>query len=503
MPPTHIEAEMLELTLPTCMPPPVWCEYSVVQLDSISMVRPAGQASISQLTCARLPGIMPGMTASLAPLGDDSYMEDHKVAKPLAAKDSLALFGGPKVVPDGTVKKWPPIEDIDRKMVMAALEGDKLAWGPNCEGFQREFAAWNGNKFAITTNSGTAALHMGLAACDVGAGDEVIVTAYSWSSSATCILHHNAIPVFVDLDFDTMNMDVDKIEAAITPRTKAIIVVHLHGLSVDMERVMAIANKHGLKVIEDACQAHGAKFKGRKVGTWGHTGAFSFNQNKCLCSGEGGMFVTNDETLHSKARQLWSFGETRTPVEQRDYHAYALGWMYRNSELPAAFGRAQLTRLDSYLETTKRNAARLTNCLRGTPHLILPAVPEGCDPNWYNYTLRFDMAALGHAHDARAFRDKIVKAMQAEGVQTGVWQSFILPAMTVFQAKNSYGKGCPWSCQNAGAVDYSPSRFPVAQKHCDSHTGMTMPLRAPNGPEVAELTAKGIRKVMENVVQLG
>jgi dTDP-4-amino-4,6-dideoxygalactose transaminase len=222
-------------------------------------------------------------------------------------------------------------------------------------------------------------------------------------------------------------MDVDKIEAAVTPRTKAIIVVHLHGLPVDMERVMALARKHRLKVIEDACQAHGAKFKGKKVGTWGHCAAFSFNHNKCLCSGEGGMFVTNDEEMHARAKQLWSFGETRTPLEQRDYHAYALGWMYRNCELVAAFGRAQLTRLDGYLRVEKENVLRLANCLEGTPHLILPRAPGGCEHNWYNYTIRFEMEALGHAHDARAFRDRIVEAMRAEGVETGVWQSFILP----------------------------------------------------------------------------
>ncbi len=200
-------------------------------------------------------------------------------------KDKLAIHGGPKAVPDGTVKNWPPIDAIDRERVLASLEGANHAFGENCAAFQAEFAAWNGNKFAVATNSGTAALHMALVACDVGCGDEVIVTAYSWSSSATCILHHNAIPVFVDINFDTINMDESLIERAITRKTKAIIAVHLHGLPMNMEKVMAIARKHKLKVVEDACQAHGATFKGRKVGTWGHCAAFSFNQNKCLSLG--------------------------------------------------------------------------------------------------------------------------------------------------------------------------------------------------------------------------
>jgi len=343
---------------------------------------------------------------------------------------------------------------------------------------------------------------MCVVACDCGAGDEVIVPAYSWSSSATCILQHNAIPVFVDIDYETMNIAVEKIEAAITPKTKALIVVHLHGLPVEMAPVLDIAKRHGLKVIEDACQAHGARYKGRKVGTWGDCAAFSLNQNKTLCAGEGGMFVTDDEEMLKKAQSLWSFGETRTPLESRDYHVYAMGWMYRNNDLSAAFARAQLTKLDGYLEQQEENVRCLVEGLRGVPGLILPTVPTDCTPNWYNYVLRFDMEALGHAYDARVFRGRIVEALNAEGVPNGFWQRFILPAMTVFQAKNGYGKGCPWECPHARPVDYSLDQYPVAQKHCDTHTCISMALRSPNGSDVAGLLAQGIRKVMENVDQL-
>jgi dTDP-4-amino-4,6-dideoxygalactose transaminase len=416
--------------------------------------------------------------------------------------EKLALAGGSPVIPAGTMKPWPPIDDTDRKMVMDSLEGEKHTFGPNCAAFQEEFAAWNGNRYAITTNSGTAALHMGLVACECGCGDEVIVPAYSWSSSATCVMQHNAIPVFVDIDFDTMNIDTAQIEAAITPRTKAIIVVHLHGLPVDMGAVLAIADKHGLRVIEDACQAHGAKYGGRKVGTIGHCAAFSFNQNKCLVSGEGGMFVTDDQDMHKRAQALWSFGEEVAPTQRRDYHVYAMGWMYRNDDLAAAFGRAQLKRLDHYLAVQKENAGALTRELEGTPHVMLPTEPAGCEHNWYNYTIRFDMDALGHSQDAAGFRHKIVRALNAEGLETGVWQSFILPAMTVFQNQDGYGHGCPWTCPHSQPVDYSPERFPMATKHCDTHTGMTTPLRAPNGPGMAKLAAQAIRKVLANADQL-
>lgn len=414
----------------------------------------------------------------------------------------LAIHGGPKSVPENLIKPWPLIEDDDRKLVSASLEGTNHAFGPNCTGFEREYAEWNGVKHAIATNSGTAALHMCVVACGCGTADEIIVPAYSWSSSVTCTLHHSCIPVFVDIDFDTINIDEEKIEAAITPRTKAILVVHLHGLPVRMDKVLAVARKHGLKVIEDACQAHGAVYKGRKVGTWGDCAAFSFNQNKCLCAGEGGMFVTNSDEMAAKARQLWSFGETRAPSESRDYHVYALGWMYRMSDLVGAFGRAQLKKLDRNLQRQRENAALLTSLLRDVPGLILPTEPEGCEHNWYNYTIRFDMKALCHEADARTFRDKILKALQAEGVQTSVWQAFILPSMTVFRAKDGFGRGHPWSHPAAGPVDYTPERFPQAQRHCDTHTGMTTPLRYPNGPREVEATAEGIRKVLENLEQL-
>ena len=414
----------------------------------------------------------------------------------------LAIFGGEPAVPSNTFCPWPSITEVDEQYVLASLRGANHAFGPNCVAFEQEFAAWNGNRFAITTNSGTAALHMCVAACNCSEGDEVIVPAYSWSSSATCILHHNCIPVFVDIDWETMNIDIDKIEAAISPKTKAIIVVHLHGLAVDMAKVLEIAHKHGIKVIEDACQAHGAKFNGKKVGTLGDCAAFSFNQNKNLCSGEGGMFVTDDEGIAAKARMLWSFGETRSPVEARDYHAYALGWMYRNNDLTAAFGRAQLTRLDTYLAWQAHNAQELSRNLHGLANVILPTVPEGHEHSWYNYVLRFDMDALGHSADASLFRHKIVRALKAEGLETSVWQSFILPKMTVFQAKNAYGHGTPWSSPHARSVDYAVEQYPVAQKHCDTHTCLVFSLRYPNPTGTVELVAAAIWKVLDNIEQL-
>ena len=416
--------------------------------------------------------------------------------------ESLAIYGGMPAIAPGTVKNWPPIDRIDEEMVLEALHGKSQARGPQNLAFEKEFCAWNGNRFALFTNSGTAALHMCLVGCGIGAGDHVLVTAYSWSSSATCILHHDAIPIFVDIDPETFLMDPDKIEAAITPRTKAIIVVQLHGLCADMDKINAIAKKHHLKVIEDACQAHGARYKGRKAGTLGDCAAFSLNQNKCLSCGEGGIFVTDNEDIYNGAAKLWSFGETARPEQSRDYHAYALGWMYRNNEITAAYARAQLSKYDFYFKTLRANGGYLLENLSGTPGLLLPYEPAYAVHNWYNFNLRIDFAQRG-IHDADtqiAFRDAVAAALREEGVAATVWQRFILPEMTVFTAKNAYGHGYPWSIPGAGeGVDYAPNNFPNALEYSRRHVSIVQTLRAPNGLDIAARVVAGIRKVFENL----
>ena len=167
----------------------------------------------------------------------------------------LAINGGAPTIPKNTTfKPWPPISKLDEQMVIASLRQARHAYGPNCLALEKEFAKWNGNHFCNATNSGTAALHMCLAACGIGAGDEVITTALSWTSSATCILHQKAIPVFVDVEWRSMHMDPARIEAAITRKTKAILVVHYWGVACDMGPIMRVARRHGLAVIEDACR---------------------------------------------------------------------------------------------------------------------------------------------------------------------------------------------------------------------------------------------------------
>ena len=219
--------------------------------------------------------------------------------------EKLAIDGGTPVLKRNDYGNWPIITEDDRRFINEVLDSGIVAGGtaPQVAALETEWAAYVGSKYCLTTTcSGTAALHMALAAVGVGPGDEVITSAFTFLASASCALHQNAIPVFVDIDPRTYNMDPAKLEAAITERTKAIIPVHIQGLPADLDPILAIARKHNLYVIEDACQAHGAEYKGKKVGTIGDIGTFSLNNFKNLCGGEGGLFITDDEDLSSEGR---------------------------------------------------------------------------------------------------------------------------------------------------------------------------------------------------------
>ncbi len=412
---------------------------------------------------------------------------------------TLALHGGtPAVPPELTFETWPAITLEDEQMVLASLRQPKHASGPHVAQLRDVFAAWNGNKYCLPTNAGTAALHMCVAGCGVGPGDEVVTTALSWTSSATCIIHHNAIPVFVDVDWGAMLMDPVCIERAITPYTKAILVVHYWGVACDMDAIMAIARKHNLKVIEDACQAHGATDKGRKVGTIGHAAAFSLNQNKNLCGGEGGFFVTDDPDIFDRGRALASFSDMRPPESGRDYHDYGLGWMYRTTDLNAAFALSQLRRLDQTNQQARDNWHRLDELLTGTPHLVRPYSSEQRPTNGYAYVIRVDPAYVTRRGVPLSdMTDAIVVALKAEGLRLSR-AKWLLPAHAVFQAKNAYGKGSPWTDGHVQRqVSYSLDQYPVAQHCIDSCLWNINTHRPPNGEVQLQAFAQAVRKVFE------
>ncbi|GIJ64302.1 DegT/DnrJ/EryC1/StrS family aminotransferase [Virgisporangium aurantiacum] len=404
----------------------------------------------------------------------------------------LALHGGAPAVPPGAVAPWPRILPVDRDAVLRVLDRGVM-WGvdaPETTALQREWSHFVRARYCLATNSGTAALHMAVAAVGVQPGDEVVTTAYSWTSSATCVLHHNAIPVFVDIEPTTYTIDPAAIEAAITGRTRAILVVHLHGLAADMDAVLAVAARHGLPVIEDCCQAHGAEFDGRRVGTFGTAAAFSLNGGKLLSAGEGGLFVTRDKDVWQAAARVQQFGETRDPGGPRDFDADAMGWMYRMPELTAAFARSQLGRLAETIEATRANAAALTASLSDVPRLVLPHEPAGRRHAYYRYPIRLDVPGE-RVPTIRA-------ALAAEGVPLGR-PDFVLPGMRLFQRRRGYGRGCPWTCGHAGpARTYDAADFPEACRARD-HIVQPLGLTPPNDGRLMAHYAAAFTKVMREV----
>jgi perosamine synthetase len=415
----------------------------------------------------------------------------------------LAIDGGKAVIDVSTIKPWPVIDERDKKAVLRVLEGDFICGGeaPEVKALEQEWARYVGRKYCLTASSGTAALHMALAALNIGPGDEVIVPAYTFLASASCVLHAGAVPVFVDIDRKTYTMDPAKIEAGISEHTKAIIPVHLHGLCADMEPIRAIAKKHKLHIIEDACQAHGAEYKGQKAGNLGDLAAFSLNSSKNLCAGEGGLLVMDDETHFNRAGMLRMFGdEIDDETRLRVYNASILGYMYRNQELPAAFTRAQLERLDEYNAVRIRNCDYLSENLKGIPGLHTPYVPEGHKHVYWMYIVEFHPEETGLDLSPEEFRVGLEKALFTEGVQVGQWQTMPVPAQDLFQTKAGYSNsGFPWNVNERGRnMVYRGEDYPNAVDLCRRYTAV-VGHTPPNGLELMEKYVTAFRKVFSNL----
>ncbi|MFQ5898664.1 MAG: DegT/DnrJ/EryC1/StrS family aminotransferase [Candidatus Methylomirabilia bacterium] len=357
----------------------------------------------------------------------------------------LALLGGAPVVPKGLARRWPVLDERDRAAVSRVIEWGVLcgAGAPELTALEREFAAYVGARFCLATNSGTAALHLALAAAGVGPGDEVIVPALSFVATAQAVFHQNAVPVFVDIDPRTFTVDPAKIEERITPRTRAIVPVHLHGLPADMAEILALASRHGLAVIEDAAQAHGAEYRGRKVGTLGELGAFSLNATKNLPAGEGGLLVTNSQTYRDRAALARSHGLDSDPTGSwnpespldSSHHALArtVGWMYLPTEMSAALARSGLARLDQVNGCGQANARALSDRLATLPGLRPPVIPSDRTHVFHKYRLRLHPEQLGLDLAPVAFRDLVLDALRAEGVEVVLWQTHALPAHPLFK----------------------------------------------------------------------
>lgn len=296
----------------------------------------------------------------------------------------------------------PQIGEEEKQAVMQVLESGQLAQGPRVKEFEDQYAAWCGTRFAVAVSSGTTALHVALLAHGIGPGDEVITTPFSFIASANCILYAGATPVFADIEPDYFMLDPQDVEKKITPRTKAIIPVHLFGQAADMAGLSALADKYNLAIIEDACQSHGAKFHGQTVGAWG-TACYSFYPTKNMTTIEGGMITTDDEGVAERARLLRNHGSPKRYLHE------SLGFNFRMTDLQAAIGLTQLKKVDQWNRLRQKNAAYLSSKLAGLPGIRVPKVREGCEHVFHQYTIRAEN------------RDALLEKLAAKGIGVGVY----------------------------------------------------------------------------------
>jgi perosamine synthetase len=415
----------------------------------------------------------------------------------------LAIEGGKKVVPDGLEKPWPIVTQDDMNAVNAVLKRGIL-WGPDAPekaALEEEWADYCGVKHCIVTNTGTSAMHACVAGAGVETGDEVIVPAFTFWATAQAVLCQNAIPVFVDIDPVTYNIDPKKIEEKITDRTKAIIAVHVHGLPCDMDEINTIAKKHNLKVLEDAAHAHGSVYRGKKAGNLGDMGMFSLNGTKNLPGGEGGLVTTNNPDFFEMARLTCMFGEKKVPKGNiRPYDAHTMGNNYRPVEMTCAFVRSQLKRLDEYNRKRIENVNYLNRELGKIKGVITPPEPPDRNNVYHIYRIKLDPEAAGYPDiDTEDFRWAVQSALFAEGVPVMEWHSFPVPGQKIFQKLDAYGKGCPWNCGHARrGIEYDATDYPETQKMFAA-TFVLYTIYASNGLELMKYYVEAFHKVFSQL----
>jgi perosamine synthetase len=333
--------------------------------------------------------------------------------------NKLAMDGGQpvrnKLLPYG----HQLVDEDDICAVAEVLRGDWLTTGPKVGEFEEAFAARVGARYAVAVSSGTAALHAAVFAADVGPGDEVITTPMTFAASANCVFYQGGMPVFADVQADTLNIDPDRIAAAITSKSKAIIPVDYTGQPADLDEINAIAARYGLAVIEDAAHALGATYRQRKVGTLATLTAFSLHPVKHITTGEGGVITTDDPGLARRLRMFRNHGITGEARERQErggwfYEMVALGYNYRLTDVQCALGLSQLKKLDSWLARRRVVAARYNTAFSTLPDLTAPIIHPDCDPAWHLYVIRLNLERL------RVGRAEVFRALLAENIGVNV-----------------------------------------------------------------------------------
>ena len=339
-----------------------------------------------------------------------------------------------------------------------ANSGEKFNGGPKVREIEEAFCKRFNSKYAISVNSATTALHAAVAACNIGPGDEVLVSPYTMVATASAILMNCAVPVFVDIDPDTYTMNPDEIEKWITPHTKAIITVNIFGLPSNLPKIMEIARKHNLFVIEDNSQAPGATVDGVEAGTIGDIGIFSLNYHKIIHSGEGGVLLTNNSELAKRCQLVRNHGEVALD-EQNDMDTVALGSNIRMSEIHAAIGIEQLKKLDGFLASRRALAEKITKGFDERKGLSGVYVPDKYTHSYYIYPFKFDKDVWGIS------RELFAKAMALEGFPLGVGYVKPIYLMNIYKHKKVFNNTTyPFSFIKESTQDYTKGLCPVVER---------------------------------------
>jgi len=400
---------------------------------------------------------------------------------------NLAINGGTPVRTE-PFPEYPVFGDEEVEAAVRVVRSSKLCAqvGDEVATFEKEYAGYHDVPHAVACTNGTTALHLAIASVGVGAGDEVIVPPYTFFVTATSVLMHNAIPIFADVEPDTLGLDVDSVASRITPHTKAIIVVHVNGFpAAHTGRLMELAEQNGLALIEDCSHAHGAELGGRKAGTVGHAGTFSFQHKKNLTLGEGGMVTTSDPEIAQKAEGMRSFGRPE------------LGFNYRMPEIHAAIGRVRLKHLDEFNALRVANGEQLDHGLEGLRGIEIRKAAPDTKRVCYTYVLKYSEQDLG------VRRERFLEAINAEGIAATAGYGVVYRHAT-FQTADAYGHGCPWTCPHYKAPErpsYRDGLCPVAEEHSDRRN-IEIKIQPPAGEQEMADTVDAFKKVIESIDEL-
>jgi perosamine synthetase len=331
----------------------------------------------------------------------------------------LAIHGGTPVREELLPYGRQSLDDADVQAVVEALKSDWLTTGPKVGEFEERFSAWVEAKHAVSFSSGTAALHAAAFAAGLGPGDEAITTPMTFCATANCVLYQGARPVFADVSADTLNLDPGEVAKKLSSRTKAILAVDYAGHPADLDALLAVTRPRGIPLIEDACHALGAEYRGKRVGGIADMTVFSFHPVKHLTTGEGGMVTTNDAALAETLRRFRNHGisseaRQRQASGQWYYEMVLLGFNYRLTDIACALGLSQLTKLGANLARRREIAAHYTAAFRAVPGLIPPSVRAEVNPAWHLYPIRVDLAKL------TVDRGQIFRALRAENIGVNV-----------------------------------------------------------------------------------